>query len=459
MSGSSIFDFVSSQAAINHKLRDLDEGLLAGESPAAVLGESEAAQAAAGKWSKVRRAAFDVTSPVPDSLGYPAPEDPSEWASDSLILSLAKAETPPTNRGSEITKGETSFSVHWLNLTVFAPINDVVERVIGLLPAGSPFDEVSDWFSDAGAVKGFGRRLVGPDGITLMGDPSSASQSYTCIRLPGSALESLGGEVFAHRVLASVCEWGWRWHVTRIDAAFDGSDVTPRRFRRAILKGQIRSRTHYTRPGQERSDDQKSSGWSFMENGFGSTCNFGNRGRGLVRVYDRRGFNRVEFQADGNHGQFLGTVLAKAPLDQWAAVCLSCLRHFVDVVDRSSDSNISRCKLVGWWAEFVQGVESAKVSFRRVVKKIAESSLNKVVEVGWKVGRIARQMAKLPAGALDVIMSCVTDAKQKLDDRQRALVREFERAGEVVASAIGIQPALASTVFCPGADLWARMFD
>ena len=382
-------------------------------------------------WDGVRASIFGPGEV--EMVSVPLPDEPPRCFSDGEVQQLAGAEAaPPANRGVEITTSGTTggvgFSVHWLTLTVFEPASLVVPWLMADLPGVGFDDDEADVFADSGSTKSYGRLLVGPDGLRVCCEPRMAGMpAHVSISLSGSTCEAWG-LARIQRLLVKLGESGWRWHCTRVDLAWDGSEVSPERFMAAVVAGNVRTRVKL----KSMRNGEEVSGWEWRSNALGQTATLGNRHSSLLRVYNRRGFNRVELEAHATRARQVADLLSLSPLEQWSTVGMGFLRSFVDVVDRAADSNISRCPLLGWWSDFISGAERAKLSFAKIVKNAAESVVSKVRLVQLKLRRVARQVAAIGAEAVEALPGIVEREARRLSAAVQARRRELLQAVEYV---------------------------
>jgi hypothetical protein len=85
----------------------------------------------------------------------------------------------------------------------------------------------------------------------------------------------------------------------------------------------------------------------------------------MVRVYDRRGPTRVELELKAERAVLLWRSLLGVDVEGWSAAGLAELRAFVDFRDRSTGVRPDYCKLLPWWAAFVEGAERRAVCIPR----------------------------------------------------------------------------------------------
>jgi hypothetical protein len=289
------------------------------------------------------------------------------------------------------------FTVHHAEVTVFAGLEEVLHILCQeFFPDYIGFtDDPFSRFEEVGPAKFYGRLMKGPGGIFVKAENKIGSSSHLAIEFKGESFEIYGMAPFA-RFLTRIHESGQRWHLTRIDDAWDGVGFTPDRVFRALSKRQFRSLA--TRDSVERRETP-------FGDDKGKTVYLGKRGSAdYLRVYDRRETGtRIEHECRRNRAKVVGLMLVHTPLNRWHEVAMGNLRDFVDFVRRTPGENVTRSKPLKFWAKFVGEVERMQVSMgdlaatvkaqvtittqkvQAVVKAISRRALTLVDAVGWDV--------------------------------------------------------------------------
>lgn len=160
--------------------------------------------------------------------------------------------------------------------------------------------------------------------------------------------------------------------VTRADFCFDGVSCGPKELAQAWASGRVVTRARE---------------WSFLENSKGATFNIGRRSkRGyMVRCYDMRGFNRLEYEVHGvrAHDWYLA-------YDRGEDVS-ELLAGLVRVVNLD-DPRPTRRTIADWFREEV--ADKARKSAREWQKSI-ESSLKALQRIGHWVA-FGQELGVLP---------------------------------------------------------------
>lgn len=250
---------------------------------------------------------------------------------------------PIANRGSVSAKGGEGegpeggrySGLHWFTLTVFlgdpCPVIGLVEEV------GERVGLDLQWVQ-MGAKGRISETHRLPSGLRVN---EFIGATFAQVEIPGQACECFG-DVGLRLLVESIDAMGWRWHATRIDAAFDGVGVTPRAVYGLLEAGQYNSRCRLSP--------------SILGNEEGQTCYTvypPTKSERCVRVYDRRGETRVEGIWRSEQAKAIGAELLRLPVDQWGRRLLELLRAYVDFVDRAASSQACRCPLLPWWADLV----------------------------------------------------------------------------------------------------------
>ena len=259
----------------------------------------------------------------------------------------AAPELPPiTNRGVTMT-------IDYLSITVFINFSRVAFLVIEHLLEDIVLDEIgweSYFFNRNISGRGYKTLYQGPEGMTLYAYPSEGMHCH--LEMKGKALAAFDNE----RLLAfidALNNTGLRWQPTRIDIAFDHVSFTPAMCKKAYDEGCFRTRAN------------RDSG-SWYEGSKGNTFYMGAKtSNRRVRIYDKRGFTRVELVLKKEYAKFL-----KDWLTDWEKIIelsLGLLRSFIVFTNEPVyGKNSSRIELASWWASLVSNVE--KVSIEKKIK-------------------------------------------------------------------------------------------
>ena len=276
-------------------------------------------------------------------LGGGRPSDPE----------LEVASSPPsTNRGcfgpvtlaGESGTGFISFGVDYLRLTVFESLEDVRNAVDRLLldPAAA-----GDAWEEKGPAGRWGRllELPGADGyLVQLREPVKSQVTYTMVELKGEGCGYF--QDYLQGFLRGLDAWASRWSCKRVDVKWDGHRITPAMMDEAVRAGSFVSRLLSVADRDWRS------------NFLGETAYLGNRTKPKhIRLYNARGFNRLELELEDDWAHALLSKLLVADLDDWSSVSVGFLLGTVDFRDVNGASRVKRAPRLQWWEEFVGQAE------------------------------------------------------------------------------------------------------
>jgi hypothetical protein len=312
---------------------------------------------------------------------------------------------------------EASASVHWLTVTVHVGPEDVasVEDVRRWACKGLR-DRVGAWEDAGHGGRRFERveRLCGR-GVVVYSQPQALSMGeIVSVDFSGEACEQLGGGGALDLLLAAN-EAGWWWSCSRLDLAVDDVGFSPLQVWDAIDRGDVRSWCHLREADAARlivggTRDKRT-----------HTVYVGKpQSERMLRIYDRRGGTRVELQLRGDHAKAVGKAL---PLvGDFPGTVVGAIRSYFDCVDRGSDSCISRCELLPWWAAWCDGI----VKFRASVWRPAPTfeSASRWVEDALAPTLAAVMRARGRQGSVWLRQLLEEDGPRRWNARHRAIVGE-----------------------------------
>lgn len=352
-------------------------------------------------------------TPIDLRSGVPAPD-----------AKVGNGDTAPTNRAVTLTEAgagqdqiqlfDVESHIDWLAITFYCGLAEVLSGLAILLRLAPGDDPLLGFKEYQGKSLNFLRWFVG-ESITIHSDPDPDRPRKTKravrIEFKGQALERFAlADLFEFiRYVESFCEvhprWGTRFKCTRLDWAWDGHSITPAMIDAAMDQDNLRTNVNRAYDGWGRLQRSRKALSSFRivdlmdlepvksnKHKAGSTVYLGHRtSTRMLRCYDCRGFNRLEVEfKDQRSDRILHELLESgdAAADRAASRMLEHLRAFVDFVDRSSSSNISRCELLPWWKEFVGQASRAVLQIPRVltdaalaVKRVFKRAVNAFAEV------------------------------------------------------------------------------
>ena len=269
-----------------------------------------------------------------------------------------------------------NFKIHWLAMTVYWKQEMALkawelwfEKYLGKLePLGHGGRGFRQLYQSLGGAKMY----CSPVGNDL-------PETYIHLELPGTACDALPDEVL-HEFMVTMRRWE-KMNVTRIDLAWDGVAFTPMETRNAVMEGSIRSLLkRRTLKFWEEPLGLKDNG----EIGTTSMSVGSRQSERMLRVYDKRGDVRLEFQARQKRANLIADLLLDKP-SEWGKEAIKHLRDYLDFEIEG--------KMLVWWKNFVGETE-------RAGKKITDV---RVAEIGRMVDWIMNQVAPTFSTVIDVI--------------------------------------------------------
>lgn len=292
--------------------------------------------------------------------------------------------TAPTNRAVTLTESggvdctqllKIESHGDYSTINFYCGLQDVVAGLavlFKLAPGDDPllqFDHL-----EVGNARGF-KTIYRGDGITLYCCPIGGIKvsRSTLVEMKGEFLERFTWDEYRQfiRYVEEFCEehpdTRRRFKCTRFDWAWDRHDISPILLKRACKRGNIRCSVNRGVDGWFRWYESAAALESFRvvdiddvelvkegKYGAGETLYLGHRKSSrMIRCYNSRGFNRLEFESHDDRSDAILHDLLHYDADRCAQRMTEHLRDFVDFVDSSASSNISRCDLLPFWKKFV----------------------------------------------------------------------------------------------------------
>jgi DNA relaxase NicK len=233
-------------------------------------------------------------------------------------------------------KTEITFGVHWLSFTVHAPREDAF--IIYDILFKRIFGDLEDLGHGGRGFKEIFHALI--EFKIYLTPAYETDDEYFHFEIPGKACELLSWEYYQGlESLISSC-YSNRYSYKRIDLAFDNCPFTPMQVEEAIREGKVRSLA------KRESLEMHNSPFLLKENGKEGTHTvyFGSRSsERMIRVYDKRGFTRLELELKDERADLVAKELFQAnDISKWYTIMIGHLRDFVDFENP-------------WWSEFVSG--------------------------------------------------------------------------------------------------------
>lgn len=297
--------------------------------------------------------------------------------------------------------------MHWLRGTTKADLDSVLGAVVREIGESVV---VLDG-SNHGYREGY---QVGPVKVY---HHQERSDMGVCVEFTGEACEELGP------VRVGRLHVGLGLRASRFDLAIDGAAFTPAELRDQWRADNVRTRAKV--PQRARPDRQwRSSDW--RSNAEGDTFRMGSRSsQQMARCYDSRGFTRFELELKDDTAQrAVGEFFAAVAMGDVVLLrdrALAWVRRFVDFVDTSEESNISRAPLQDFWARFVQGVERAHVQLEGAVVHTVERTHN------WLQRQVASALAVVADSmGVEALLDLVKEGRGRYRASHRAMVRDYK---------------------------------
>jgi hypothetical protein len=214
-----------------------------------------------------------------------------------------------------------------------------------------------------------------PPAILSTLPPAATNTPPVLVECPGLACEFLGLE----KLRTLFCNA----QLSRVDVAFDHTLLAPTDVADWIRAGNVRTRAKRDRL------DVKLKGPASE----GDKLTIGSRApEQYLRVYDRRGFTRMELELKGDMARSYREILL-AEEEVFLRPTVDVLRHFVDFVDASVSSNISRAPLLSVRAVFTGKLERVRIrvagAVQPTVDRVAhfiEDQVAATLHVYWRLG-------------------------------------------------------------------------
>lgn len=229
---------------------------------------------------------------------------------------------------------DIQYQIHWLAVTVHAPSDDAMTIYNTLFK--ETFGELESLGHGGRSFKEIYHGLLE---FKLYLKPVGQGEFFH-FEIPGQACECITWEYF--KALGELLEGNYpeKYNFTRLDFAFDYVPFSPEQVEQAIKDGDVRSLA------KRETLSVNSSPFEKRDNGeIGTyTVNFGSRSsERMIRVYNRRGFTRLEFQTKDRRANVIVKQLFRcAAVSEWASLMVGHVRDFVDFGPN-------------WWKEFTQG--------------------------------------------------------------------------------------------------------
>lgn len=242
--------------------------------------------------------------------------------------------------------------VHWLAITFFMDYalfreyywNEYFSDIFGEL------------VEQGHGGRGYAQIAKGLTEVKVYHDPNELGKNgvHCHLEIPGDACDSITPDRFID-LFRWLKNQGIKCHVTRLDFAFDDCPFSPEDVLQAVKDEKLVSLV------KRESVNIMMSPWELRDDGqLGcSTLYIGAReSQRMVRVYNKRGYTRLEMVCKDERAQVVAFDLLTSDYDQWDVVGLGHLRQFIEFSE------------VEWWITFIGGSEryDVKISAPRTAE-------------------------------------------------------------------------------------------
>jgi DNA relaxase NicK len=267
------------------------------------------------------------------------------------------------------------FSVHWFSITIFQDFETVKNLWSNFFALGLGF--LVDKGHGARGYKQIADALLGAK-IYYEHQSAKEGKENCHIEIPGTACEALIPSTFQDLV-NYLLQNEIRFSIKRADFAFDGVPFSPRDFLEGLMSDNLVSLIKRDPSLENESIRIEQSPCKLRENGeVGTTTVYaGSKSSDrMVRVYDKRGDVRLEFQMRNERAHAVCLDVFSHVWAEWENTVKAHVRQFIDFVNTV------------WWAVFIATSHKADLkisSARQISIARLESWLERQVVVALSV--------------------------------------------------------------------------
>lgn len=248
------------------------------------------------------------------------------------------------------------FSVHWFALTIFQDIEQVKNLWSKFFSLG--LGVLVDKGHGARGYKQIAEALLGAK-IYYDHQAAKVGQEHCHIEIPGSACEALIPSTFQDLV-SYLQENKIRFSIKRADFAFDGVPFSPQDFFDGLMSDNLVSLIKRDPSLENESIRIEQSPCRLRENGEVGTMTVyaGSKSSDrMVRVYNKRGDTRLEFQMRNERSHAVCLDVFSHAWAEWESTVKGHVRQFIDFANTD------------WWAVFIATSQRAylKISSARQI--------------------------------------------------------------------------------------------
>ncbi len=301
------------------------------------------------------------------------------------------------------------FQVHWLSLTIWCTTgyglklwDDWFEPQLGhMIPTGH-------------GGRGFKTLYKALVEAKMYADPighDPRENAYVHIDLTGSACDAIQPNQLRDFLIHIKEEKKCR--VTRLDLAWDRVAFTPLDAKQAVDKNQIRSGINrksltYTVEPYALKDDGSTGTTSLR---LGSLYS-----ERMLRVYDKRGFVRIELQTRAKRAEKVAWNILVQPVQEWSEIAKSHMRDFVDFEEEGV--------LLPWWDEFIKSIARARMKVTDAREKELERLTN------WLMDQVAPSYsAVVDVVGEGMMVAMLVHGRKRRGKRFRSILEMKRRQG------------------------------
>lgn len=235
---------------------------------------------------------------------------------------------------------EITYQIHWLSFTVHAPREDAFKIYKALFR--DTFGDLEDTGHGGRSFKDLYQSLLG---FKIYLTPSNPDKHYFNFEIPGQACEQIHWTYF--QALEELLEGNYKenYSYKRADFAFDHIFFTPYQVMQALMDEQVRTLA------KRDSISDHGSPFALRDDGKEATYSVylgSNSSQRMIRVYNKRGPTRLEFQTRHERAHLITKeVLTSPSVEDWFPIMIAHLRDYVDFETK-------------WWEEFTNGIGRAR---------------------------------------------------------------------------------------------------
>lgn len=159
----------------------------------------------------------------------------------------------------------------------------------------------------------------------------------------------------------------------------------------------------------------------------GRTLYFGSRKSSVfLRIYDKAleqgldlDWTRLELEIKGKSAHNLALIIGKLPLDE---IFYKLINNYISFIDRTSSSNISRCKVLPFRDKFIMEKESISVAPKKEEQTVSKT-------YNWLLKQVSRSIAKInkvdERGSFELIHGLIDIGNKKLSFEDERQITDF----------------------------------